>query len=294
MHCKTNCKFLWISANLTFALLFRSSYHKTVLLILSKNDVSNFCRYTLFLKNLIDCFLIITVMTNIVLHYLMKGESNTNKQICVHAFATNVSSISVDDTDYSCAILMAHYFHHLTLVNFQIFICIAIVYIRYTNDNTHNYWKDYWVCGDADKRGILSSFLVSMYLFANWLCIRYDTYPIASYQLPFNLLLHNISFMIDPINFLCSFISPGKEKISWYLLLLSPKLIAGPEIIDSQWKPTLYVINFGSIVLRMSVELSQTSMENKIIPLTITLATCCWTYHIGKLYFDTYVAPALD
>ena len=127
--------------------------------------------------------------------------------ICLPMTMHDVSTILVDDTDYSCAILMAHYFHHLTLVNFQVFICIAIVYTRCTNDNTNNHWKDYWVCGDADKRGILSSFLVSIYLIANWLCIRYGTHPIS-----FNLLLHNISFLIDPINFLCSFISPGKEN----------------------------------------------------------------------------------
>ena len=126
--------------------------------------------------------------------------------MCLPMTMHDVSPISADDTDYSCAILMAHYFHHLTLVNFQIFICIAIIYIRYTNENTTKYWKDYWVCGDSDKRGILSSFLVSIYLIANWLCIRYH------YQLPFNLLLHNISLVIDPINVLCTFISPGKEK----------------------------------------------------------------------------------
>ena len=121
--------------------------------------------------------------------------------------------ISVDDTKYPCGILMAHYFHHLYMMNYQFFICIAAVYTRYTKDSTDNFWKDYWVCGDADKRGVLSSILLSIYLVANWLCIRYH------YQLPFNLLLHNIALLIEPINFLCSFISPGcRIEIACHLL----------------------------------------------------------------------------
>ena len=48
------------------------------------------------------------------------------------------------------------------------------------------------------------------------------------------------------------------------------------------------------MVLSMSIEISNTALENKLIPLIITLAGCGWTYHMCKVYFETYVAPALD
>ena len=129
----------------------------------------------------------------------------TSKYVFVYlpTIMHDVITISANDTDYYCGIMMAHYFHHLTLVNLQFFTCIAIIYKRYTNDHTNNYWNDYWCCGDADKQSILATILMPTYLILNWLCIRYH------YQLPFNLLLHNIAQVIDPINFFCSFIRPG-------------------------------------------------------------------------------------
>ena len=86
----------------------------------------------------------------------------------------------------------------------------------------------------------------------------------------------------------------AKDYLSSYKYLIGQKIISGPEIIDSQWKPTLSIINIGSMVLRISLELGQTSVEYKIIPIFITLASCCWMYQWCKWYFDTYVAPALD
>ena len=128
----------------------------------------------------------------------------------------DVWTISVHDTDYPCGIMMAHYFHHLTMVNRQLFTVFANVYARYTNDNTNNNWNDYWLYGDAEKRRVLSSILQCIYPIANWLCIRYN------YQLPFNLLLHNIAMVIEHINSLSRWIGPGSLPMEYPAISPSP------------------------------------------------------------------------
>ena len=116
------------------------------------------------------------------------------------------STISVDDTDSACRIMLAHYFHHLTMMNRPIFICIAIVYARHTNVNIVNL-NECWLYGNirnTDDRRLLPSILIFMYSVLNWLSIRYK------YQLPFNLLLMNIVMVIKPINFFDSLVRSGK------------------------------------------------------------------------------------
>ena len=119
----------------------------------------------------------------------------------------DVPQFTAYDNNDSCAIMVAHYFHHLYIVNYHIFISIAIIHTKYVNDIGTNDWKDYWVYGDADERRIPSACLLFIHLIANWLCIRYH------FQLPFNLLLINIALLIDPINALSSFICPGSRNI---------------------------------------------------------------------------------
>ena len=111
-------------------------------------------------------------------------------------------AISVDDTDNACRIMLANYFHLLTLMSRQIFICIAIVYARHTNVNLNEYWL-YGQIGNNDDRRLLSSILVLIYTDLNWISVRYN------YQLPFNLLLQNIVMVIKPINFFYSLVRSG-------------------------------------------------------------------------------------
>ena len=181
---------------------------------------------------------------------------------------------------------MAHYFHHLARINRQFFTLIAIVYARLTNDN----WDYYWLYGENDTRKLLPSILQVIYVVLNWVCIRYH------YRLPFNLLLHSFVMVIEPINLLYSFVRPGKKQ-QMNLLdqnLYHEDIISGTQLIDNQWRPTLSIINIGSIVLRKSVELSQTSTEEKTISIFITFGSCCWMYHLCKSYFNTYVVPVLN
>ena len=122
--------------------------------------------------------------------------------------------IADERTDFPCRVMMAHYFHHLARVNKQFFTLIAIVYARYTND----YWDDYWLYGKDDNRKLLPSLLQVVYVFLNWVCIRYQ------YRLPFNLFLHSIVMVIEPINLLYSFVRPGKKQ-QMNLLRTRSKLI---------------------------------------------------------------------
>ena len=205
-------------------------------------------------------------------------------------------TISDDDADFPCRAMMAHYFHHLTMVNKQIFMGVAIIYTKFTKETWNNYWL--YGYGRTDPRRILSSILQFIYFVLNWFCIKYQ------YQLPFNLrpftpfnlLLHNIVMAIDPINVLHRFVIPGTQfgrKILLYHLH-HDVIILGPELINNQWRPTLSIINFGLVVIRISVGLIQTQMDTKIVPFFTTLASCFWMYHLCKLYFDPYVAPALN
>ena len=98
---------------------------------------------------------------------------------------------------------MAHYFHYLYIVSIEIFICIAAIYTWCNANNDNKYWKQLLFSGETVQQRIFSAFLLPIYIMANWLCIRFP------YKLPLNLMIHNVSLLIQPINFFNRFIRPG-------------------------------------------------------------------------------------
>ena len=200
--------------------------------------------------------------------------------------------MSVQSSETSCFIMMAHYFHHLALVNHYIFITIISVYAWKTNEDSKKYWRDYWFYRDHENKRIFTYLVPNIYPIVHWLCIRYH------YHLPLNLLLLSVVMVIEPINFLWCFLQPGTvTKCQAYVLSFychDQKLNSGYDLIDGQWKSTLSILNFGSGIIGISMELSQRPIENKLIPIFFTLLGCAWIYLLIKWYFNTYVAPALD
>ena len=186
---------------------------------------------------------------------------------------------------------MAHYFHHLTIVNRAIFICIAGALERYNNNNMKNTTEGN---DGPDGPSKVSSILMFIYPMWNWLCVRYH------YRLPFNLLMHNIVIVFEPITYFCNLVRPGTATlfiVHTQRSMNQTKFILGVQInqiINAQWIVTLTIINGGSMVLRLVMELGQTPMQEKIFPLIVAVASGAWIIHIWSNYFATYVAPVLD
>ena len=111
--------------------------------------------------------------------------------------------MSVQSPESSCYIMMAHYFHHLALVNHYIFITIISVFAWKTNEDSKKYWRDYWFYRDHENKRIFTYLVPNIYPIVHWLCIRYH------YHLPLNLLLLSVVMVIEPINFLWCFLRPG-------------------------------------------------------------------------------------
>ena len=95
----------------------------------------------------------------------------------------------------------------------HIWRAIAYVYARYTHDDKNSYWRDYWFDDAADKRRMFASVLQFIYPIATWISVRYR------YHMQFNLLLHTTVKVIEPINFLCTFIRPGVNFFKNILLM---------------------------------------------------------------------------
>ena len=103
------------------------------------------------------------------------------------------------DSDNSSINMMAHYFHHLTLVNRYIFILIGGACAWLTKADKNEYWKDYWLEDVFWDNWIIHS----LYIMGSWLCIRY------CYHLPINLLVMTILMAFEPVNYLYNFVRPG-------------------------------------------------------------------------------------
>ena len=191
---------------------------------------------------------------------------------------------------------MAHYLHQLLFINRHTFICVACVSARWSKDNTDEYWKDYWLDNGDERQSLYFSFLQILYPTYNWLCIRYH------YHLPFNILLTTIVLVIEPINYLYNFVTPGTNLYLFYKILFSfmcivciyHKCISGGEIVDKQWKSTLSIMNIGSMVFMMAIALSNSPFQGKIIPMVLVISFGGWIIQLCKTYFAAYVAPALD
>ena len=70
--------------------------------------------------------------------------------------------------------------------------------------------------------------------------------------------------------------------------------ILGSEIIDTQWKQTLTIMNLGSGTLIAAMGMGQTLSSDRILPLLVTIAGGGFFLHFWKVYFAMYVAPTLD
>ena len=117
------------------------------------------------------------------------------------------------DIDYSSANMMAHYFHHLTLVNRYFFILIAGACAWLTKANNNEFWKDYWIDDVVMDNWIIHCESI-LYIMGLWLCIRY------CYHLPINLLVINIVMAFEPMNYLYNFVRPGIGITIFILALL--------------------------------------------------------------------------
>ena len=142
-------------------------------------------------------------------------------------------------------------------------------------ESKENYLPPFFNSSTPLPLGHASDTIITCHLIYSSTILSWSLNPLTSYALSSDQVL-------------------AKDYLSYYTHLIAHKIISGPEIIDRQWKPTLSIINIGSMVLRISLELGQTSAEYKIIPIFITLASCSWMYQWCKWYFDSYVAPALD
>ena len=164
----------------------------------------NIFQTILFLYNLIECILEMTAITHITLGYLFKGETDSFSclGIILVCLCSCPAMISVTDSDFSCGIMMAHYFHQLTIMNRHIFICISGAHETYTKGNTNDDNNKH--AEDSQTQRIFTSILMFTYPILNWLCIRYD------YRLPFNLLIQNIVLVTEPITYFCKLVRPGK------------------------------------------------------------------------------------
>ena len=111
--------------------------------------------------------------------------------------------------DFSHGIMMAHYFHHLTIVNRQIFIVTVVIYAKCSKGDT-NYNSKHDRSTQGQKNS--SSILMLIYPIANWLCTRYK------YHLPFYLLIQNIIMICEPMAYFYNFVRPGAIKAKLYLI----------------------------------------------------------------------------
>ena len=110
---------------------------------------------------------------------------------------------SVFEWDFSHGIMMGHYFHHLTIVNRQLFIVIAMIFVKCRQaDTNYNSKHDRSTQGQRNY----SSMLMLIYPIANWLCIRYE------YHLPFYLLIQNIIMILEPTAYFYNFFRPGATQ----------------------------------------------------------------------------------
>ena len=188
-----------------FAALYCSSNRKTISKdLLGHKNYHKIFKTILFLYNLIECILEMTAITHISLGYLFKGEIDSFSYLGIVLMCSCLSMISVADSDFSCEIMMAHYFHQLTIMNRHIFICISGAHetYMYTKGNTKGDNNEH--VEDSQMQRIFTSILMFTYPILNWLCIRYD------YRLPFNLLIQNIVLVSEPITYFCKFVRPGK------------------------------------------------------------------------------------
>ena len=99
---------------------------------------------------------------------------------------------------------MAHYFHHLTMLNRQIFLLIAGAMSR---------CMKLQIITDKEKeRGVLATLILFLYPIFNWMAIKYPHRPIFS-LFQTSLLVHCILGMIDgPITYFYQCFRPGIQR----------------------------------------------------------------------------------
>ena len=65
--------------------------------------------------------------------------------------------------------------------------------------------------------------------------------------------------------------------------------ISGAELLSSQWKATLSLINLSAMVVGTLVRLGLTATQDKMLPMLATLAAATSMFHFCKAYLDAYV-----
>ena len=97
--------------------------------------------------------------------------------------------------------MLAHYFHHLAILNRGIFVCVAGALSRCTELKT--------ITDKGNERGALSSLLMFLYPIFNWMGIKYPHQPMFGI-LQANMLMHCIIGVIDgPMTYFYDFLRPG-------------------------------------------------------------------------------------
>ena len=97
--------------------------------------------------------------------------------------------------------MLVHYFHHLTILNRGIFICIAGALSRCMELKG--------ITDKVNERGVLSSLIMFLYPIFNWIIMKYPHHSIFS-LFQANLLVHCILGLIDgPMTYFYDFLRPG-------------------------------------------------------------------------------------
>ena len=100
--------------------------------------------------------------------------------------------------------MLSHYFHHLTMLNRQIFLFIAGAMSRCMKLKT--------ITDKGKERGLLASIILFLFPTWNWMAITYPHRPIFS-LFQTSLLVHCILGMIDgPITYFYQCIRPGIQR----------------------------------------------------------------------------------
>ena len=177
--------------------------------------------------------------------------------------------------------MMSHYFHHLTMLHRQIFTFIAGAMSRCMKLQNIT---------DKEERGILASIILFLFPTWNWIVIQYPHTPIFS-LFQTSLLVHSILGMIDgPITYFYQCIRPGiRRKLLAQNNGNQVNYILGAELMSSQWKATLSLINLSAIIVLSLLRLCMQDDMDKILPALATLAAAMSMFHFCKAYLDAYV-----
>ena len=94
-----------------------------------------------------------------------------------------LNCFSVAALEYTWEILLAHYFYLMAILNKLIFMCVAVIFEKYSAEEKYNTQK---LNNGPEEPRVYPPTLILIHNIGIWLCIRYH------YHLPFLLLIQNM------------------------------------------------------------------------------------------------------